>query len=160
MIALKNVLVATDFGPVAEAALTYGRALAHTFGARLHVLHAMENSFLRPSAADPHAHGAGVLRTLNEQVTDDDRRALKAHVVLEISDNPALAITDYAKSANIDLIVMGTNGRGALAQLLVGSVAERVVRTAHCPVLIVKHPEHEFVLPDVVVQQLAQVAIG
>jgi hypothetical protein len=43
---------------------------------------------------------------------------------------------------------MGTNGRGAMAQILVGSVAERVVRTAQCPVLTVKHPEHEFVVPD------------
>jgi hypothetical protein len=41
-----------------------------------------------------------------------------------------------------------TNGRGAMAQLLVGSVAERVVRTAGCPVLTVKHPQHEFVVPD------------
>ena len=45
-------------------------------------------------------------------------------------------------------IVMGTHGRGAIAQLLVGSVAEKVVRTAPCPVLTVRHPEHEFVVPD------------
>ena len=77
-------------------------------------------------------------------------------MVLDTSDDPADAITEYAKTANIDLIVMGTNGRGAVAQLLVGSVAERVVRTAHCPVLTVKHPEHEFVLPDEVLQTTAQ----
>ena len=148
MTAPQNILVATDFGPVAEAALKYGRTLAQTFGARLHVLHAMENPFLRPSAADPHDHTAGVLRTLNEQVSDDDRTTLKAQVVLETSDNPAASITSYAKSANIDLIVMGTNSRGALAHLLVGSVAERVVRTAHCPVLIIKHPEQQFVVAD------------
>ncbi len=56
--------------------------------------------------------------------------------------------TECAKAANIDLIVMGTNGRGAAAQLLVGSVGERVVRTARCPVLTVRRPEHEFVVPD------------
>jgi nucleotide-binding universal stress UspA family protein len=149
MIVLNNILVATDLGPAADAALTYGRALAQTFGARLHLLHATENPFLRPSSGDPIAHEAGVLRRLHEQVTPEDRTALKAHVVLETSDNPAQAITEYAKSANIDLIVMGTNGRGAMAQLLMGSVAERVVRTAQCPVLTVKHPEHEFVVPDV-----------
>jgi nucleotide-binding universal stress UspA family protein len=148
MILLQNVLVATDFGPAAGAALTYGRALARTFGARLHLMHAMENSFLRPSPADPHAHKAAVLRTLHEQVGGDDGAALRTHVVLETSDDPADAITEYAKAASIDLIVLGTNGRGALAQLLVGSVAERVVRTALCPVLTVKHPEHEFVVPD------------
>jgi nucleotide-binding universal stress UspA family protein len=48
----------------------------------------------------------------------------------------------------MDIIILGTHGRGALAQLFVGSVAERVVRTAPCPVLTVRHPEHEFVLPD------------
>ena len=54
----------------------------------------------------------------------------------------------YAKEANIDLIVMGTQGRGGLAHLVMGSVAERVVRTAPCPVLTVRHPEHEFIAPD------------
>jgi nucleotide-binding universal stress UspA family protein len=83
-------------------------------------------------------------------LTADDRTTLKAHVVIETSDNAADAITAYAKAANIDLVVIGTNGRGAVAQLLVGSVAERVVRIAPCPVLTVRHPEREFVLPDAV----------
>ena len=148
MILLNNILVATDFGPAADAALTYGRALAQSFRARLHLLHAMENSFLRATPADPYAHKAAVLKRLHEQITADDRTSLKAHVVLETSDDVANAITEYAKSTNIDLIVIGTHGRGTMAQLLVGSVAERVVRTARCPVLTVKHPEREFVVPD------------
>src|SRR6185295_17997119 len=133
MILLNNILVATDFGPAADAALTYGRALAQTFRARLHLLHAMENPFLRAKPADPYAHKEAALRRLHEQITPDDRTSLKAHVVLETSGNVADAIVEYAKSANIDLIVIGTHGRGAMAQLLVGSVAERVVRTARCP---------------------------
>jgi nucleotide-binding universal stress UspA family protein len=59
-----------------------------------------------------------------------------------------LTIVGYAKENDVDLIIMGTHGRGAIAHLLMGSVAERVVRTAPCPVLTVRHPEHEFVLPD------------
>ena len=60
MILLKQILVATDFGPASEVALTYGRALARTFGASLHLLHVIENPFLRPSAADPaRAQGGG-----------------------------------------------------------------------------------------------------
>jgi len=68
-----------------------------------------------------------------------------------VSTSPAMAIVDYAREAHSDLIIMGTHGRGAMAQLLMGSVAERVVRTAPCPVLTVRHPEHEFVLPDALV---------
>jgi len=67
------------------------------------------------------------------------------------SNSPSVAIVDYAKQARVDLIVTGTHGRGAVAHLLMGSVAERVVRTAPCPVLTVRHPEHEFVIPDALV---------
>ena len=148
MIALKRILVATDFGPAAEAALTYGRALAKNFGATLTVIHVAENFFLRATIADPHALKAAVARRLEERLTAEDRRALHARAVLETSDQPADAITTYAKQAEIDLIVMGTHGRHGISHLLVGSVAEHVVRTASCPVLTVKHPEHEFVIPD------------
>ena len=148
MIVLQQILVATDFGEMAEVALTYGRALAHTFRAKLHLLHAMENSFLRARPADPFAHDAEVLRRLHKLLTADDRSTLKAHVALETSDSAADAIAAYAKAANIDLIVIGTNGRGTMAQVLVGSVAERVVRIAPCPVLTVRHPEREFVVPE------------
>jgi nucleotide-binding universal stress UspA family protein len=58
---------------------------------------------------------------------------------------PAQAITDYAKKAEIDLIVVGTHGRRGLSHMVTGSVAERVVRTAPCPVLSVRHPEREFI---------------
>ena len=148
MIALKRILVATDFGPAAEAALTYGRALAKNFGATLTVMHVAENFFLRATIADPHALKAAVARRLEERLTAEDRSALHGRAVLETSDQPADAITTYAKQAEIDLIVMGTHGRHGISHLLVGSVAERVVRTASCPVLTVKHPEHEFVIPD------------
>jgi nucleotide-binding universal stress UspA family protein len=60
----------------------------------------------------------------------------------------ARAILEYARDAHVDAIVVGTHGRGKLAQLFMGSVAEKVVRYAPCPVLTVRHPEHEFVLPD------------
>ena len=57
-----------------------------------------------------------------------------------------IEIVRYAKERDIDLIVMGTHGRGFMAHMLMGSVAEKVVRKAPCPVLTVRHPEHEFVL--------------
>ena len=76
---------------------------------------------------------------------------LGAQGVVVVSNTPGYAIVDYARHAKVELIVMGTHGRGAVAQLLMGSVAERVVRIAPCPVLTVRHPEHEFVLPDALV---------
>ena len=151
MIVLKNILVATDFSAASDAALMYGREIARTFGSTLHVLHVNENLFLRPSPADPYALASTAERLLNEQLTADDRSALHARAVLETSDQPADAITACARHSGIDLIVMGTHGRGAMAHLLMGSVAERVVRTAPCPVLTVRHPEHDFVLPDALV---------
>ncbi|MGH9140519.1 MAG: universal stress protein [Vicinamibacterales bacterium] len=148
MIILKNVLVATDFGPASDAALTYGRAIAKQFGARLHLLHVAENTFFRPTATDPHALLAALTRRVEDCLNAEDRIEPAARAVLEMSDEPTEAITRYARSASVDLIVMGTHGRTGMSHLLVGSIAERVVRTASCPVLTVRHPEHEFVLPD------------
>jgi nucleotide-binding universal stress UspA family protein len=148
MIVLKHILVATDFSPASDAALTYGRALARTFGARLHLLHVAENFFLRPTITDPYALKAAVGRRLDERLTAEDRVERNALAVLETSDHPADTIAEYARNTHIDLIIMGTHGRTGVSHLLVGSVAERVVRTAPCPVLTVRHPEHEFVLPD------------
>jgi nucleotide-binding universal stress UspA family protein len=71
--------------------------------------------------------------------------------VVLVSNATAETIVDYARHHSIDLIVMGTHGRAAVAHLLMGSVAERVVRTASCPVLTVRHPEREFVVPDTLV---------
>lgn len=149
MIALGRVLVALDFSPPSEVALKYGRALARTFGATLHVLHVSENFFLHPVAGDPHALREAALQHVADRLTDLDRSALRARAVVEIADAPAEAIVAYAKTHAIDLIVMGTHGRSAVSQVLVGSVAERVVRTAHCPVLTVRHPEREFVIDEV-----------
>jgi nucleotide-binding universal stress UspA family protein len=148
MIVLKKVLVATDFSPPSIAALAYGRALARTFGASLHVLHVAENYFLRPMAADPATVRAAKERTLDGQLTADDRQLLGARTTVKVSDEPADAISNYAKAEEVDLIVIGTHGRTGVERVLLGSVAERVIRIAPCPVLTVRHPEHEFVVPD------------
>jgi nucleotide-binding universal stress UspA family protein len=148
MIRLNNVLVAVNFDDTSNVALVYARSLARTFGARLHVLHVMENLFLRPMANDPRAIEAGTTKRLLDCLTDDDRSALHAVPVVRKSDDPADEIVKYAKSGGIDLIVMGTHGRPGLAHLLMGSVAEKVVRTAPCPVLTLRHPEREFVVAD------------
>jgi nucleotide-binding universal stress UspA family protein len=156
MIALKNVLVATDFSEAADAALAYGRALARAFGATLHVLHVADDMYVR-LGGDAYA---AVLPELQEDVErqakdrlarlliDDDSMPLPTKSAVITADATAPAIVNFAAKAGIDLIVVGTHGRSAVAHLLMGSVAERVVRTARCPVLTVRHPEHDFVLPD------------
>ena len=85
---------------------------------------------------------------LDELILGSDGSGPAERSVIVMSSTPALAIVEYAKDHAIDLIVMGTHGRGPLAHLMMGSVAERVVRLAPCPVLTVRHPEHEFVHPD------------
>ncbi len=159
MILLKTILVATDFSEPSEAALAYGRELARSFGAQLIVLHVAGNIVAFGGGdgvvvVDPELQSqieAGARQRLESLLFDEDREQLRAKTVLLISNAPSQTITGYAKDANVDLIVMGTHGRGAVAHLLMGSVAERVVRTAPCPVLTVRHPEHEFVLPDALV---------
>jgi nucleotide-binding universal stress UspA family protein len=159
MILLKNILVATDFGEASDAALSYGRDLARTYGATLHVLHVAENLVVR--YADDAALALlpqlqtdideAARKRMAELVTDEDRTMLQAQPVVLAALGTAEAIVGYAKEYNVDIIVMGTHGRGALSHLLMGSVAERVVRTAPCPVLTVRHPEHEFIVPDALV---------
>ena len=156
MIALQRILVANDFSETANAALRYGRALASNFGATLHVLHVaddfsprMGDTFLAvyPELVADVAKDAR--RRLSELVVDNDPNPLPVVPVVITASAPASAIVDYAKGKAIDLIVVGTQGRGGVAHLLMGSVAERVVRTAGCPVLTVRHPAHDFVVPNV-----------
>jgi nucleotide-binding universal stress UspA family protein len=135
-----EILVATDFGQASDAALTYGRMLARTYGASLHILHVVENVFLRAMTADPRNIEALALRQLNERLIDDDRTAHRARVV-ETSDDAAESILAYARREHISLVVMGTHGRRGMERVLMGSVAERVIRAAPCPVLTVRHAQ-------------------
>ena len=160
MITLKNILVATDFSQPSDAALAYGRALARNFKATLHVLHVVNNVSSVVYGAEAYAVSMpefqreiedSARKELDDLLIDNDPVPLPARRVLIVSSAPAAAIVDYAGRERIDLIITGTHGRGAVAHLLMGSVAERVVRTAPCPVLTVRHPEHEFVVPDTLV---------
>jgi nucleotide-binding universal stress UspA family protein len=160
MIAIKNILVATDFGEAADSALSYGRELAGRFGATLHVLNVVENFYVTTFGAETYAAfvpemqrelETAARKRLDEALIDSDGSGPATRPAVMTSGSAAYAIVDYARENSIDLIVMGTHGRGALAHLMMGSVAERVVRLASCPVLTVRHPQHEFVTPDTLV---------
>jgi nucleotide-binding universal stress UspA family protein len=157
MIAIKNVLVPTDFGDASDAALSYGRELARQFGGTLHVLHVVDSlgamtvgdlgvSFDYAQLQDQLEQASN--QQLKGLVTEEDRKRVPTTLVCRTSYAAAAEILEYAREAKIDLIVMGTHGRGAFAHVFMGSVAERVVRLSPCPVLTVKHPEHEFLVPD------------
>lgn len=160
MITLKHVLVATDFEEPSEKALSYGREFARAFHATLHVVHVVEDISGRlnglPNLAEAYVdYGKWQLDAvraaetrLDQLVSDEDRRVLNAKTTALIARAPAPAILDYAREHGVDLIIAGTHGRGVIGHLVLGSVAERIVRLAPCPVLVVRHPEREFVRPD------------
>jgi nucleotide-binding universal stress UspA family protein len=156
MMTLKTILVATDFGEAADTALEYGRELARTFGAALHVVHVADDLSVRvmPAMGVPYnlsqlqADLEAADRASLERLTAADRRELHVTTTQITAGGPAREIVKYAREAHVDLIVMGTHGRGAVEHFFMGSVAERVVRSAPCPVLTVRHPEHEFIRPD------------
>ena len=157
--ALKRVLVATDFGAASERALAYGRELARTFGAKLRVLHVVENVAARYATEVAFVDfpdlqvkvEEAAQKRVNGLLTDDDRKTLEATAVIVTSNSPATAIVEYAATEPTDVIVVGTHGRGTVAHFFMGSVAERVVRTAPCPVLTVHAAEHDFLAPDALV---------
>ena len=160
MIALKQVLVATDFSEASDAALLYSREFARAFGATLHVIHVIEDISGRlgdlPNVPEAYIdYGLwrqdaikAAEKDLNARLSDEDRRQLAATAVAVVARTAPGAILDCARERHVDLIVAGTHGRGAIAHFVMGSVAERLVRQAPCPVLVVRHPEREFVLPD------------
>lgn len=155
MIVLKNILVATDFSEPSANALAYGRDLARAYNATLHVLHVTEDVLMRYSPevgfAVPELQKdleQAARRELDAIITADDVRTLRVVPAIETATGATNGITSYATAQQIDLIIVGTHGRGAVKQFLMGSVAERVVRTAPCPVLAVRAHEREFIAPD------------
>jgi nucleotide-binding universal stress UspA family protein len=139
-----RILVPTDFSAPSDVALEYARVMARQFGAALHVLHVVEDSSLEdgflPDAlipSSPESRTARLreaLERLSHRITAEDREQLRAKSEV-IFGKPSHAIIDYASDNGFDLIVMGTHGREGIAHLLMGSVAELVVRSATCPVM-------------------------
>jgi len=157
MITMQKILVATDFSECSEIALTYGRAIARQFNACLRVMHVVETSAAEAFQVGGYVTAIPAVQAelessqgarLDALVSDDDRRHLAAGTVLVMFQPPAQAVVEYAAREQVDLIVVGTHGRRGLAHMVMGSVAERIVRTAPCPVLTVHHPEREFVTTE------------
>jgi len=143
---IRHIFPPTDFSDYSKKAISDAFELARTFGATLSLLHVLEPS--------PYL-GEFTLPTMGEELLGDLERqasAALAQVLPEAQQakievtravaigSPAQKIVETAEAEHVDLIVMATHGRTGLSHLLIGSVAERVVRTAPCPVLTIRPP--------------------
>jgi len=152
MINIKKILVPTDFSEPGRTALRYAVEFADQFGSSVDLFHVIQ------------AVPAGAM--LSYRPLDELQASMKAHAEEEmdklhtewsdysfpvqkivVDGHPFVEIVRHAKKSDADLIIMGTHGRGAIAHMMLGSVAEKVIRKAHCPVLTVRDPEHEFIHP-------------
>ncbi len=137
----KKILFPTDFSTCSDAGLAHATALARDTGATLLIAHVAE---------PPAAYGGGemyygvpepdtrALAKMLEAVVPTDSKVPYEHRLL--TGDPAHEIVELAKDQRVDMIVIGTHGRTGLRRLLMGSVAEAIVRRATCPVFTFKEP--------------------
>ena len=145
---IKRILVPVDFSPDSLKALSYSRDFGATFRAELLVLHVVEPVYYA-TPADMYSTSPNLATILDEQLhvakqqlsrIEADlkkKKGQRARALLK-TGSPAQVIADTAKKERADLIVMSTHGRTGLAHIVMGSVAEKVVRSAHCAVLTVR----------------------
>jgi nucleotide-binding universal stress UspA family protein len=152
VIKMKRVLVPTDFSESARHALTYGTSFAREYGAELVLLHVVENvtvgyaSDLFPvPMAEVFQEISGFAKAELAKLAAEARQREVAVTEVVVQGKPSAEIVRYAAETAVDMIVLGTHGKGVLDQALFGSTTERVVRRAPCPVLTVRMVEREFV---------------
>ncbi len=139
-----KILFPTDFSHTGDAALEMASSLARDLRATLLIVHVEEpptaygGGEMYYGALDP---GIDELKRMLHDIKPTDQQVPCEHHL--IAGHPAGAIVQFADSQDVDLIVMGTHGRGGLSRLLMGSVAEAVVRRAPCPVLTYKQPQEK-----------------
>lgn len=144
MTAPKTILVATDFSEQADQALEYAAVLAASLGATVHLIHAIAIPTMGVPevgvayrALDIEAMTKHAQKSLDDRVTRYRGRIELGPTRLEVGD-PRDLIDRAAADLGADLIVIGTHGRRGIRRLLLGSVAESVLRTAPCPVLTIR----------------------
>jgi nucleotide-binding universal stress UspA family protein len=146
---IKRILVPLDFSSNSALALDYAYALAQRFDAALHLVHVCEVPSMMTGSMDAYALAyTDWSQRLGDEAEHELTKLLPALTRVKVSTevlfgNPARAIVTAAGTNHADLIVMGTHGHGAVMHMVMGNVAERVVRTASCPVLTVREPRQE-----------------
>jgi nucleotide-binding universal stress UspA family protein len=155
VIKLKRILVPTDFSESAQHAFGYGLSFAREYHAELVLLHVVENltvgyaSDLFPvPMAEVFQEISGYARSELAKLATQAREKGVVVSELVVQGKPSAEIIRQAAESQVDMIVLGTHGKGMLDQALFGSTTERVVRRAPCPVLTVRLASHEFVAND------------
>jgi nucleotide-binding universal stress UspA family protein len=153
-IQLKKILLPTDFSNYSAVATKYACEMAMKFDAELHLLHTLETHLV---STPNFGFGLDLPKYVSESkaaaekslasVVDPNWSAGRVVVTAIVEGSPKTEIINYARKNNVDLIVLATHGRSGLAHVLMGSVAESIVRTAPCPVLTVRPEGHQFVMP-------------
>jgi universal stress protein A len=148
MLRIATILHPTDFSPIAEHAFHLACSLARDHGGRIIVLHVAEPPIVGYGGVmtPPPKGDWKAMEDQLARVYVPDARIPIEHLLVE--GTPVAEILRVAQESNCDLIVMGSHGRTGLAHLLMGSVAEHVVRKATCPVLIAKSPYRGGHLPE------------
>ena len=139
---VSHILVPTDFSWPAREATDYALGLARNFGATVSLFHVIEDPVVYVPALggytpQPRDFESFSDAALADWVVAEDAPGVTIHREWK-HGHPVSSILDYAAEHGCDLIVMGTHGRGSLSHLLIGSVAERIVRKSQCPVLTVR----------------------
>lgn len=153
---IKSILYPTDFSERSRAAIPMVKLFMEKFSAELHVIHVVDESFQYWMAG---ADSAVPVMISESEIMDTAQSQMNKFVdeyLQELQDNlktklvpgrPFLQIIQYAREQDISLIIIPTHGHGALASMLLGSVTEKVVRKAPCPVLTIRHQDYKFEMP-------------
>jgi nucleotide-binding universal stress UspA family protein len=154
MMPIRRILFPTDFSESADHAWTFALQFAQDFGADVHVLHVVAPPPRLTEAYSMDFDPAKFAAALTAEAETSLDRLLEGAKVRHLTFHREVRIgvdfheiLDYARKHQIDMIIMATHGRTGLAHALVGSVAEKVVRRASCPVLTVKHPAMKIEMP-------------
>ena len=147
---VKNILVPTDFSAGSEEAVQYAFDLARRLGAALHLLHVLENpfapgAFMEMYAPPPADYYTGIEQQADERLRRSLSHEQRAQIGVLFSTRTGVPATEILarldEEPKIDLVVMATHGRGGVARFVMGSVTERIIRSAPCPVLTLReHP--------------------
>lgn len=149
MSGIHTILVPTDFSEASAAALRYACSLADAVGATICVLHTIEPPFPIGAYGEVYAVPSDYLpqledeasKTMDRLLTPAQREKYQAQLVLRQGAAASEILVYLAEHDEVGLVVMATHGRGGVARLMLGSVADKILRAAACPVLTIRHPE-------------------